>query len=266
MTVRVERPADRVAELVMDRPDALNAVSSAQAQAIAEACAEVAGDDRLSVVVVSSSSTRAFCVGADLKERADFSDADLHRQRPITRAAYRGVWDLPMVTIAAVDGYALGGGCELALACDLVVAAESATFGLPEVGVGLIPGGGGTQLLPRRIGWNRAADLVLTGRQIDGAEAYRLGLADRLVPPGTAPQAALTLAMDIAARSPLALRTAKGALRQGFDVDLPSALVIEDRAWEHLAFSADRREGIAAFTERRAPIWPDPAPPTGSYR
>jgi enoyl-CoA hydratase/carnithine racemase len=166
-----------------------------------------------------------------------------------------------MVTVAAVDGYALGGGCELALSCDLIVAAESAVFGLPEVGVGLVPGGGGTQLLPRRIGWNRAADLILTGRQVAAVEAYRLGLADRLVAPGSARDAALRLATEIAARSPRALRSAKAAMRRGFDVDLPSGLAEEDRAWHRVAFSADRREGIAAFTERRAPRWSDRVEP-----
>ena len=267
MTVRIEYPAARVAELVMDRPDALNAVSTAQARALAEACAALAADEGLSAVVVSSSSPRAFCVGADLKERSGFTDDDLRAQRPVTRAAYAGVLDLPMPTIAAVEGYALGGGCEIALACDLVVAAETAVFGLPEVGVGLVPGGGGTQLLPRRVGWSRAADLILTARRVDGAEAVRLGLVDRLVRPGDARTAAVELAVQITANSPVALRAAKAAMRHGLDVDLPSGLVVEDQAWQRAAFSADRREGIAAFNEKRTPRWPGPpAAPSGSTR
>jgi enoyl-CoA hydratase/carnithine racemase len=258
--VRVERPAERVAELVMDRPEALNAVSTAQAKALAAAVAEVESDDRITVVVLSSSSAKAFCVGADLKERRDFTDDDLRRQRPWTRAAYASVLGLPMPSIAAVEGYALGGGCELALSCDLVVASATAVFGLPEVGLGLIPGGGGTQLLTRRIGWNKAADLILTGRRVEATEADRLGLVDRATEPGQARAVALELAGRIAANSPVALRSAKHALREGFDVDLASALLIEEQGWERAAFSADRREGVAAFNERRAPRWPDPPP------
>ncbi|MFP5283862.1 MAG: enoyl-CoA hydratase/isomerase family protein, partial [Actinomycetes bacterium] len=236
MTVRVQRPADRIAELVLDRPEALNAISTAQAEALARACGEVAGDESLSVVVLTSSAARAFCVGADLKERAAFSDDDLRRQRPIMLDAYGGVLSLAVPTIAAVEGYALGGGAELALACDLIVASQTAVFGLPEVGVGLIPGGGGTQLLARRAGLNRAADLIFTGRQVDAEEAERLGIVDRLVPAGTARAAAVALAEQIASRSPRALRHAKAALRAGNDVDLPSGLAIENEHWQAVAF------------------------------
>lgn len=264
--VRIERVVDRVAELIMDRPEALNAVSTAQAKRLAEAVAELESDDRLSVVVLSSSTTRAFCVGADLKERQHFSDDDLRHQRPWTRAAYAAVLGLPMPTIAAVEGYALGGGCELALSCDVIVASSTAVFGLPEVGLGLIPGGGGTQLLTRRIGWNKAADLILTGRRIEAAEAGRLGLVDRATEPEQARRQALALAEEIARNSPVALRSAKHAMRHGFDLDLASALRIEDQAWERAAYSADRAEGVAAFNERRAPRWPDPPPGSWSRR
>lgn len=259
MTVRLEWPAPGLAELVMDRPEALNAVSTEQARALAAACAELVGDETVRVVVLASALDRAFCVGADLKERAGFSDDELAAHRPVSRAAYAGMLELPVPTVAAVEGYALGGGCELALACDLIVASESAVFGLPEVGVGLVPGGGGTQLLPRRIGSNRAADLLFTARRVDADEAMRLGLVDRLVPTGTARAAARELATQIAANSPVALRQAKWALRQGVDLDLPSALLVEDQAWRRAAFSADRVEGIAAFNARRAPRWPGPS-------
>jgi enoyl-CoA hydratase/carnithine racemase len=158
--------------------------------------------------------------------------------------------------IAAVEGFALGGGCELALCCDLIVASASATFGLPEVGLGLIPGEGGTQLLPRRIGLNKAADLVLTGRRVGAEEALQLGLADRLVPEGAARTSALELAQQIAAKSPISLRVAKRALKQGIDVDLITGLEIENQAWQEVASSADRLEGIEAFNLRRTPNWP----------
>ena len=158
--------------------------------------------------------------------------------------------------IATVEGFALGGGCELALRCDLIIASTNAVFGLPEVGLGLITGCGGPQLLPRRIGLNRAADLVLTGRRVAADEALRIGLADRLVPEGAARSSGYELAKEIAAKSPISLRAAKRALRQGLDVDLVSGLEIENQAWDEAAFSADRVEGIEAFNLRRAPRWP----------
>jgi enoyl-CoA hydratase/carnithine racemase len=256
VNVRVERPEPLIAELILDRPEALNAISTDLARRLAEACEQVLEDNALSAVILTSSVAKAFCVGADLKERAGFTDHDLRRQRPIIEDAFGAVRNLPIPTIAAVEGYALGGGCELALSCDLIVASENAVFGLPEVGLGLIPGGGGTQLLPRRIGWNRAADLIFTGRRIDASEAFRIGLADRLVAVGTARETALQLAGEITANSPVSLRAAKLALRRGFDVDLPSGLLIENEGWEHAAYSADRREGIAAFVDRREPQWP----------
>ncbi|HEX2362569.1 MAG TPA: enoyl-CoA hydratase-related protein [Jiangellaceae bacterium] len=256
--VLVRRPdgAVHVVELVLDRPDALNAVSTSMAQAIAGATAELAGDGTVRAVVLSSSSEKAFCVGADLKERNAFTDDELRRQRPIARSAYRGVLDIPVPTIAAVHGYALGGGCELALACDLIVADETAVFGLPEVSVGVIPGGGGTQLLPRRVGWGRAADLVFTARRIDAEEAHRLGIVDRLVPMGNDRKIALELATTISRHSPVGVRHAKKAMRLGLDVPLTAGLEIEDACWRATAFSGDRSEGVAAFNEKRDPDWP----------
>jgi enoyl-CoA hydratase/carnithine racemase len=256
VTVRRPDEAPHVAELVLDRPEALNAVSTAQAEAIAGATAELAADRGVRAVVLSSAVAKAFCVGADLKERNALTDDELHRQRPIARSAYIGVLELPVPVIAAVHGYALGGGCELALACDIVVADETAVFGLPEVSVGVIPGGGGTQLLARRIGWGRAADLVFTARRVDAEEAYRLGLADRLVPTGAARKTALELAATIAAHSPVGVRNAKRAMRIGLDLPLAAGLEVEDARWRATAFSGDRREGVAAFNEKRSPTWP----------
>lgn len=245
-----------VAEIVLDRPEAHNALSTAMAASLAEACAEVARDRSVRAVVLSASGEKAFCVGADLKERNAFSDADLMRQRPVFRAAFGGVLDLPQPTVAAVFGFALGGGCEFALACDLIVAEDDATFGLPEVTVGVVPGGGGTQTLVRRVGWARAADLILTGRKVPAREAYDLGIVNRLVPAGRARDVALDLAQTIARNSPVGTRAAKQALRLGAGVDLRAGLDVEDAAWRSVAFSGDRREGVAAFNEKRTPEWP----------
>ena len=254
-TILIERPADHVAEIVMDRPDALNAVDTRQAAAIAGACAELSADDQVRVVILRTALTKAFCVGADLKERNRLSNDDLAAQRPQSRRAYNAVLELPMPTIAAVEGFALGGGCELALSCDLIIAADSAVFALPEVGVGVIPGGGGTQLLSRRVGLNRAADLIFTTRRVPAEEAYAIGLADRRVPTGEARRAARELAAEIATKSPVALRNAKRALRTGFDLPIAEALEVEDRCWRATAMSADRAEGVAAFVEKRSPHW-----------
>jgi enoyl-CoA hydratase/carnithine racemase len=254
--IRIERHGEHVAELVLDRPAAMNAVSTQQAESIATATDSLAGDRAVRVVLVTSSSPKAFCVGADLKERNDFTDDDLLAQRPITRRAYGGVLDLPVPTIALVAGYALGGGFEIALSCDLIVAEEQAVFALPEVSVGLVPGGGGTQLLTRRIGWSRAADLVLTCRRVGASEGERLGFVDRRVATGAGRQEALALADTIAGHSPVGVRNAKSAMRRGLDVDLASGLEVEDGAWRATAFSSDRVEGIAAFNEKRTPRWP----------
>jgi enoyl-CoA hydratase/carnithine racemase len=250
------RPADGIAQITLNRPEAMNSISSAMAAELARACAELAAAPEVRVIVFGAAGERAFCAGADLKERAGMTDADIMRQRHVIRAVFGALLALPQPAIAAVHGFALGGGCELALSCDLVVADETATFGLPEVTVGLVPGGGGTQLALRRLGPGRAADLVLTGRKVGVEEAERIGLVDRRVPAGQDGPAALELAGQIAANSPVAVRAAKRAIRHGWGVSLEAGLDIEDAAWRTAALSADRREGIAAFVEKRKPAWP----------
>jgi enoyl-CoA hydratase/carnithine racemase len=256
-TIRVTRHHDgMVAEIMLNRPEAMNAISSELAGQLTRACAEIASAAQVRAVVLSAAGERAFCAGADLKERYRMTDADIGRQRPAVRAVFGALLALPQPAVAAVHGFALGGGCELALSCDLVVADDTAVFGLPEVTVGLVPGGGGTQLALRRLGPGRAADLVLTGRQVRVDEAERLGLVDRRVPPGEAGPAAVELAGQIAANSPVAVRAAKRAIRHGWGVSLEVGLDVEDAAWRTAALSADRREGVAAFIEKRRPVWP----------
>ncbi|GHC70512.1 enoyl-CoA hydratase/isomerase family protein [Streptomyces cinnamoneus] len=245
-----------VAELVLDRPKAMNAVSTELGRGVTEATAALAADRDVRAVVLTSTNDRAFCVGADLKERNSFSDDDLRRQRPYARACYTGVLELPVPAIAAVQGFALGGGFELALSCDLIVADSTAVVGLPEVSVGVIPGGGGTQLLPRRVGAARAAELIFTARRVEAAEARELGLVDVLVDAGQARTEALALAGRIAGNSPVGVRAAKRALRLGHGLDLRAGLEVEDAAWRTAAFSGDRAEGVAAFNEKRTPDWP----------
>ncbi len=252
--IRLERHDDGVVEVVLDRPEAMNAVSTAMATALREAGEELRDDTSVRTVVLSSSHPKAFCVGADLKERNSLSDEELRAQRPGNRVAYRALLDLPVPTVAAVGGFAMGGGCELALTCDLVVAGEGAVFALPEVSVGVIPGAGGTQLLARRVGRSRAADVIFTARRLDAQEAYRIGLADRVE--DDARTGALELAAGIARHSPVGVRNAKAAMREGLDLPLDEGLDVEDARWHDTAFSADRAEGVRAFAEKRAPRWP----------
>ena len=256
VTITRHGEGGHVAELALDRPEAMNAVSTAMARDLAAATAELAADETVRAVIVTSTSPKAFCVGADLKERNSFSDADLMQQRPVARAAYTGVLNLPVPTIAVVEGFALGGGLEIALSCDLIVAGEAAVVGLPEVSVGVIPGGGGTQLLTRRIGWSKAAGMVFTARRMAAAEAAALGVVDEVTAAGEARAWALHLAGEIAANSPVGLRNAKKAMRLGMDVDLATGLEVEDACWRATAFSGDRKEGVAAFAEKRRPAWP----------
>jgi enoyl-CoA hydratase/carnithine racemase len=247
-----------VVELVLDRPEAMNALSSTMFGQLAAACSQIGRRSSVRVVVVSSSTERAFCVGADLKERSRFSDAELETQRPLVRGAFDAVRALEMPVIAAVAGYALGGGFELALSCDLIVADETAELALPETAVGLVPGGGGTQLLARRAGPAVAADLIFSARRVPAPEALRLGLVDRVVQRGEARMVAFELAQVIAANSPVAVRAAKRAVRLGAGADLAAGLEIEDAAWRVAEISPDRAEGIAAFIEKRSPNWLSP--------
>jgi enoyl-CoA hydratase/carnithine racemase len=256
--VRVERGADAdgVVRVVLDRPEVLNAISTALATELAEVFSALGQDDTLRAVVLTSSSPRAFCVGADLKERNGYSDAQLRAQRVVYRRMAAAVLAVPVPVVAAVAGHALGGGLELALLGDLIVADATAVVGLPEVSVGVIPGLGGTQLLPRRIGVARAAELIYTARRLDAEQAAALGVVDRVVPAGEAVATAVGVAEEIARNSPVAVRNAKRAIRLGTGVDLAAALEVEDGAWRATAFSADRAEGVRAFTEKRAPRWP----------
>jgi enoyl-CoA hydratase/carnithine racemase len=247
---------ESVAHIELSRPEALNAISSELARELVAITGIVADDPAVRAVVLTAAGDRAFCVGADLKERNTMSDADFRAQRMLFRSAFGGVLNLPQPTVAGVHGFALGGGSELALSCDVVVADETAVMGLPEVTIGLVPGGGGTQLALRRLGPGRAADVVLTGRRIPAEEAHQLGLIDRLVPAGSAKVAAAELAAAIAANSPVATRAAKRALRSGWGLDYAAAMDVEDAAWRTAAFSADRKEGIAAFNDKRKPQWP----------
>jgi enoyl-CoA hydratase/carnithine racemase len=249
------RLGGHVATVTLNRPEALNAISGRVADELAGALLQAAAQPDVWVVVLAAAGDRAFCVGADLKERNGLDDAGWMRNRMLMRGLFDSLRSVPQPTVASVFGHALGGGFELALSCDLIVAAEDAVFGLPEVGVGIVPGGGGTQLLARKIGLSQAKDLIFTRRRVTAAEARDLGLVTRLVPREELDRATTELAREICRSSPVALREAKLAIDRGFGGPLESGIELEDLAWRRAVSSEDRREGVAAFNEKRDPEW-----------
>jgi enoyl-CoA hydratase/carnithine racemase len=244
-----------VATVTLSRPEALNAISGEFADELAGGLLSAAADPQAWIVVLAAAGDRAFCVGADLKERAALDDAGWLRNRILMRSLFDSLRALPQPTVAAVFGHALGGGLELALSCDLIVAADDAVFGLPETHVGIVPGGGGTQLLARRIGVGRAKELIFTGRRLAAAEALAVGLVDRLVPRPNLEEATRALTEEILRCSPVGVREAKRAIDRGIEIPLEQGLELEDLAWRRAVASEDRREGIAAFAENRDPRW-----------
>jgi enoyl-CoA hydratase/carnithine racemase len=244
-----------IATVTLDRPDALNAISTELATALAATLEPLAADGRTRVVILTGAGGKAFCAGADLRERAGMDDHGWMVQREAMKRGFAAVRRCPLPIVAAVYGFTLGGGAELALSCDLIVAADDAVLGLPEVRLGLIPGGGGTQLLVRRVGRAVARELILTGRRVDAAEALRIGLVDRVVPRDGLAEAAGALAAEIGEASPAAVRLAKWAMEVGGDLSLEAGIEVEDQAWRRAVLGDERREGIAAWNERRPPEW-----------
>jgi enoyl-CoA hydratase/carnithine racemase len=244
-----------VATITLSRPEALNAISGQVAVEVAEAFGAVARDDQTRVAVLAAAGDKAFCVGADLKERNRLDHAGWLENRERMTAMFAAIRDTPLPTIASVFGFALGGGFELALSCDLIVAADDAVFGLPETTVGIVPGGGGTQLLARRCGVGRAKELIFTGRRLPVEEAHAWGIVNRVVPSEGLAAAAAGLAGEIGRAAPLALREVKRAIDGGFGAALREGLALEDAAWRTAVASGDRAEGVAAFNEKREPRW-----------
>ncbi|WP_072314941.1 enoyl-CoA hydratase-related protein [Agrococcus sp. Marseille-P2731] len=250
-TIRVER-SGRVAWITLDRPDALNALNTQLMQELVAAATELDRDDSVGAIVVTGSE-KAFAAGADIKEMSSRSTAQMRE------ANHFGPWlDFARVetpVIAVVSGYALGGGFELALMCDVILAADSATFGFPEIGLGVIPGIGGTQRIVRAIGYPKAAELVLTGRRIDAAEADALGIVSRVVPAAELRAEAERLAESIATKSLPALKAAKAALDAALETGLEEGLALEAERFTALFDTADQKEGMAAFSEKRKPAF-----------
>ncbi len=252
-TLRYEKK-NNIAVLTIDRPEALNALNLQAISEMEQAISEIANDTDVRVLIVTSAG-RAFVAGADI---AQMHPMDMIQGRDIARRGshmLRNLEKLEIPVIAVVDGFALGGGTELALACDIILVSEKAVFGQPEVALGIPPGFSGTQRLPRRIGIGKAKEMIYTGRKVKADEALRIGLADFLYPSEELMPAAVRLAETIAIQAPIAVRFSKMAVNRGLQVDIDSGIALENEVFALCFATDDRREGMGAFLEKRAAIF-----------
>lgn len=239
--------------LTFNRPEVMNAVNAALLQQLRDQLDAWSVDRSVRAIVVTGAGDKAFSAGADLKERATMSPEQVRRFLLDIRGTFDRVARMPQPVIAALNGLALGGGLEFALACDLRVAAQSATMGLTETGLGIIPGAGGTQRLPRLIGPGRAKEMIFTAKRLSAVEAEAWGLVNRVSADGQALADAKQLAASIVANAPIALAQAKFAIDRGLEVDLATGLAIEGKAYEVCIPTQDRVEALTAFREKRKP-------------
>ena len=247
---------DRVAVVTLNRPDRMNTLGSTMKPDLARAFFELArNDDQVRAVLITGSGDKAFCAGADIKERATdvVRGTEYFVRQKATHELFRNIEEFEKPVIAAINGVALGGGLEIALCCDLRIAASHARFGLPEIKLGVIPAAGGTQRLPRLVGEARAKELILTADLVGAETALRYGLVSRVVPQAELMTAALELSQRIAQHPPLAVRFAKRAINRGMQTDLDSGLEYERYAAAMIVDSEDRIEGMRAFVEKREP-------------
>ena len=251
---------EHVATLTFNRPKSLNALNADLLDELADYLDKVAGDDAVRVLVLTGSGEKAFVAGADINELARCNALTGKLMAQKGQGAIAKLQRLPIPVIAAVNGYALGGGCEIALGCDFIYTAESAMFGLPEITLGLIPGFGGTQRLARRVGVGRAKELIFTGQMITAAEALSMGLVNHMVPADQLRDAVNKTARALCQKGRVALRAAKAAINAGLNADLETGCALEVDAFALCMASRDAREGTSAFLEKRKPDF------TGSFK
>jgi len=242
----------RVGLVTLNRPEALNAINYTLISEVMEALADFDKAEAVGAMVITGSA-KAFAAGADIKEMVDRSAQQMYEKDPI--APYGRIRTLRKPIIAAVSGWALGGGCELAISCDMIVASETAKFGQPEINLGVMPGAGGTQRLTRVLGKAIAMEMMLNNRTLSAEEALRFGLINYMVPPDAVLDTALKLAEEIASRAPHAVYSVKRLVNHAYEEFLTEALLDEKKEFYNLFNSADQKEGMAAFVEKRKPEW-----------
>lgn len=240
-----------IAIITMNRPAVLNALSEATVRELNQVMEEIEQDDNVLAVVITGAGEKSFVAGADISEIRHATPLQARAWAKYVHAVFNRIENLPKPVIAAVNGYALGGGCELAMSCDIRIASEKARFGQPEVLLGVTPGYAGTQRLPRLVGKGRAKELVFSGEQIDAVEAYRIGLVNQVVPPGQLLEAAKELALKIISRGQIAVRLSKAAINEGMDIDFESGQAYEAEVFALCFATADQQEGMGAFVEKR---------------
>jgi len=243
--------SDRVTLVTINRPEMLNAMSDELLRGLLRFFEKVAGDPAVACVILTGAGEKAFVAGADIRAMQPLDVLTARKVAQLGHAVCAAIERCPQPVIAAVNGFALGGGCELALACDLRLAAEHARFGQPEINLGITPGFGGSQRLPRLVGKGRALEMILTGEMIDAAEAWRIGLVNRVLPAAELLPEARRLAVKLAGKGQLALRLAKDAVINGLEMDLERANRYEAELFARCFASADQKEGMQAFLEKR---------------
>ena len=240
-----------IAVATINRPKALNALNSAVVADLDEMIGQIMADEEIRALVITGSGEKAFVAGADIGEMSTLTKAEGEAFGKLGNDVFRRLEKLPIPTIAAVNGFALGGGCELSMSCDIRICADTAVFGQPETGLGITPGFGGTQRLARLVGPGMAKQLIYTAKNIKADEALRIGLVNAVYPLAELYAAAEKLASQIAANAPIAVRAAKKAINEGLDLPMDEAVVVEEKAFGSCFETADQQEGMGAFLEKR---------------
>ncbi|WP_338450695.1 enoyl-CoA hydratase [Niallia oryzisoli] len=252
-TVQVQKRSNGIAIVTLCRPEAANSLSKQMLRELRDVVADLKNNTDVRVVILTGAGEKAFCAGADLKERKEMNENEVKQAVRFIGAIVNEVAALPQPTIAALNGVAFGGGLELALACDLRVGALEAKVGLTETSLGIIPGAGGTQRLPRLIGLGKAKEIIFSAKRMTAEEAEAIGILEYIVPREKLLQKALEIAEEMAKNAPLALIQSKIAINNGMEVDLCTGLKIEELAYDTLIPTEDRLEGLRAFAEKRSP-------------